>query len=96
MDDGLTLSAFFEAWELFREAALTGLVAGALLGVLDGRGGEASHDLAYAQRVGGFWVRSVDRLLPDALAVLADHADAEALPRPSPRRCSRHGPQRCR
>ena len=34
MDDGLTLSAFFEAWELFREAALTGLVAGALLGVL--------------------------------------------------------------
>lgn len=34
MDDGLTLSTFFEAWELFREAALTGLVAGGLLGVL--------------------------------------------------------------
>ncbi len=34
MDDGLTLSAFFDAWPLFREAALTGLVAGGLLGVL--------------------------------------------------------------
>lgn len=34
MDDALTLSMFFESWELFREAALSGLVAGAVLGLM--------------------------------------------------------------
>ncbi|MFN3201284.1 MAG: metal ABC transporter permease [Bradymonadia bacterium] len=33
-DELLTLSSFFEAWPLFRESALSGALAGALLGVL--------------------------------------------------------------
>lgn len=34
MGDGLTLGQFFELWELFRDAALTGAFAGGLLGLL--------------------------------------------------------------
>jgi len=34
VDEALTLSMFFESWELFREAALSGLVAGAVLGLM--------------------------------------------------------------
>jgi len=34
VEDTTTLSAFFDGWELFRTAALSGAVAGALLGVL--------------------------------------------------------------
>ena len=34
MDDALTLSTFFDAWELFRAPALGGVFAGALLGAL--------------------------------------------------------------
>jgi zinc transport system permease protein len=33
-DDTLTLAAFFDAWDLFRDAALAGTLAGALLGWL--------------------------------------------------------------
>ena len=32
--EGLTIASFFEAWELFRTATLTGTIAGALLGFL--------------------------------------------------------------
>ncbi|HET6344463.1 MAG TPA: metal ABC transporter permease, partial [Myxococcota bacterium] len=34
MGEGTTVQAFFEAWDLFREAALSGAAAGALLGWL--------------------------------------------------------------
>lgn len=34
MGEGLTVEQFFELWDLFRDAALTGAIAGALLGLL--------------------------------------------------------------
>lgn len=34
MGEGMTLGQFFELWDLFRDAALTGAMAGALLGLL--------------------------------------------------------------
>lgn len=34
MNEGLTVAQFFELWPLFRDAALTGALAGALLGLL--------------------------------------------------------------